>query len=200
MRGLAGAALVVAVALTLAAAALAGPPLRVGAVEDAANGGDPGPKMDLARLAGFDSVRMTAQWSSGVTSPSSGELTNLQNAAAAAAARGIGPIVSIYNAGSSSTPADDASRAQFVQYATAVVRALPSVTTFIVGNEPNSNYYWLPQFDVAGGDAAAQADYGKLVSLLGEAFGGTAQAGSALPILYGEFGVESLIPAVKLSV
>src|SRR5205809_517992 len=50
-----------------------------------------------------------------------------------------------------------ASRAQFVQYATAVVRALPSVGTFIVGNEPNSNYYWLPQFDAGGGDAAAQA-------------------------------------------
>src|SRR6266542_951225 len=46
----------------------------------------------------------------------------------------------------------------------------------------------------------AEADYGKLVSLLGGAFDGTAQAGSALPILYGEFGVESLIPAVKSSV
>ncbi len=77
MRGLAGAALVVAVALTLAAAALAGQPLRVGAVEDAAKWGNPGTKMDLARLAGFDSVRMTAQWSSGVTSPSSGELPGI---------------------------------------------------------------------------------------------------------------------------
>jgi hypothetical protein len=41
------------------------------------------------------------------------------------------------------------------------------------------------------------ADYDKLVALLGEAFDGTAQAGSTLPILYGEFGVESQIPAGK---
>ena len=41
------------------------------------------------------------------------------------------------------------------------------------------------------------ADYGKLVALLGEAFDDTAQRGSDLPILYGEFGVESEIPAAK---
>jgi len=293
VRGPARAAAVVVAALVTAPAAFAGPGLKVGAVEDAAKWGDPGAKMDLAKSAGFDSVRMTAQWSAGLTSPSSGELTNLQNAAAAATARGIRPVVSIYNVGSSSTPADDAARAQFVQYASAVVRALPSVTTFIVGNEPNSNFYWLPQFDAAGGDAAAgayeallaasydaikairpdatvvggaldprggdnptgtkpthsptafirdlgaayrasgrtaplmdvfdmhvyadnsslppsmehpntttiaEADYGKLVALLGQAFDGTAQAGSTLPILYGEFGVESIIPAGKASV
>jgi hypothetical protein len=41
------------------------------------------------------------------------------------------------------------------------------------------------------------ADYDKLVALLGEAFDGTAQPGSTVPILYGEFGVESQIPAAK---
>src|SRR5262249_15912259 len=44
------------------------------------------------------------------------------------------------------------------------------------------------------------ADYGKLVSLLGEAFDGTAQPGSKLPILYGEYGVETQIPGDKASV
>lgn len=43
------------------------------------------------------------------------------------------------------------------------------------------------------------ADYPKLVALLGQAFDGTAQRGSDLPILYGEFGVESDIPASKAS-
>ncbi|MBV8256242.1 MAG: hypothetical protein JOZ56_09080 [Actinobacteria bacterium] len=37
-------------------------------------------------------------------------------------------------------------------------------------------------------------DYGKLVALLGAAFDGTAQKGSTLPILYGEFGVETSVP------
>ena len=43
----------------------------------------------------------------------------------------------------------------------------------------------------------ALADYAKLVGLLGTAFDGTAQAGSTLPIVYDEFGVESQIPAAK---
>jgi hypothetical protein len=41
------------------------------------------------------------------------------------------------------------------------------------------------------------ADYPKLVSLLGQAFDGTTQKGSTLPIVYDEFGVESTIPDDK---
>ncbi|MFO7571514.1 MAG: hypothetical protein R6W48_02795 [Gaiellaceae bacterium] len=47
------------------------------------------------------------------------------------------------------------------------------------------------------GTTIGVADYGKLVALLGEAFDGTAQRGSTLPVLYGEYGVESQIPAAK---
>jgi len=47
------------------------------------------------------------------------------------------------------------------------------------------------------GTTIGVADHGKLQSLLAEAFDGTAQPGSTLPILYGEFGVESQIPASK---
>jgi hypothetical protein len=43
------------------------------------------------------------------------------------------------------------------------------------------------------------ADYSKLVTLLGQAFDGTAQPGSSLPILYDEYGVESEIPDTKVS-
>ena len=41
------------------------------------------------------------------------------------------------------------------------------------------------------------ADYDRLIQTLGAAFDGTAQAGSSLPVLYDEFGVESRIPAGK---
>jgi hypothetical protein len=41
------------------------------------------------------------------------------------------------------------------------------------------------------------ADYDKLVRLLSEAFDGTAQKGGDLPILYGEIGAETTIPARK---
>ena len=43
----------------------------------------------------------------------------------------------------------------------------------------------------------ALADYDKLVALLGEAFDGTRQRGSTLPIYDDEFGVESQIPPAK---
>ena len=44
------------------------------------------------------------------------------------------------------------------------------------------------------GTSLGIGDYDKLVDLLGEAFDGTAQPGSKLPIAYTEFGVQSEIP------
>jgi hypothetical protein len=275
---------VVAAMLALVPVAAAGPGLRVGAVEDAAVWNDPGAEMDLAKLAGFDTIRMTAQWTAGQTVLPPGQVSRLQRAALFASMRGLNPIVSIYNPGGSSAPTDPGARAQFVEFAKTVVTALPGVTTFIVGNEPNSSVYWQPQFDAAGGDAAAKSyeallaatydgikaarptvtviggaldshgndvtshspttfirdlglayrasgrtapimdvfdehvyadtselppsmphtgttiaegDYARLVALLGKAFDGTAQRGSKLPIFYGEYGVDTTIPADK---
>jgi hypothetical protein len=248
--------------------------------------------MDLAKLAGFNTVRMTAQWSNGMTILPPGQVSRLQRAALLASMRGVTPIVSIYNVSGATAPNDAPSRAQFVEFAKSTVRELPWVTTFIVGNEPNSPVYWQPQLDAAGTDVAAvsyeqllaaaydgikqtrptatvvggaldshgndaagahpashspaifihdlglayrasgrsapimdvfdehiygdtsalppsmqhvgstltEGDYARLVALLGKAFDGTAQKGSTLPILYGEYGVESAIPAAKASV
>ena len=277
---------IAAAAATLAApAAVAGRGLHVGVAEDAAIWGDPDAEMDLVQQAGYDTVRLTAQWTAGETAIPGLLMGRLQRAATAATRRGIQPVVSIYNAAGTWTPSEATSRAQFVSYAVSVVRELPWVTTFIVGNEPNSGVYWQPQFDPQGGDAAAVAyeqllaasydavkavrpnvtivggaldsrgsgsshsptafirdlgaayrasgrrtpimdvfdehvyadnstlppsmphagssiaagDYAKLVATLGRAFDGTAQKGSTLPILYGEFGVETTIPAAKAS-
>ncbi len=44
------------------------------------------------------------------------------------------------------------------------------------------------------------ADYPKLVSLLAQAFRGTAQQGARLPVYYTEFGVQTAVPAVKRGV
>src|SRR5439155_1021031 len=41
------------------------------------------------------------------------------------------------------------------------------------------------------------ADYGKLVHLIDDAFGGTPQPSSELPIVYGEYGVETTVPDDK---
>ena len=199
-------------------------------------------------------------------------------------------FVTVMPYGSKTTPLGNDMQAQFAQFAAAVVTKVPGLQDVIVGNEPNLNRFWLPQFNADGSDAAAPAyesllaltydalkavspdiqvyggavsprggdkpgtgrdthsptvfikdmgaayrasgrtepimdayvqhvyednssvppgtqhpstttislaDYGKLVKLLGTAFDGTAQPGSTLPILYGEFGVESQIPAAQ---
>ena len=51
-----------------------------------------------------------------------------------------------------------------------------------------------PDTEHPEGTAIGIADYDKLVGLLGEAFDGTAQPGSELPVAYTEFGVQTEIP------
>ena len=51
-----------------------------------------------------------------------------------------------------------------------------------------------PDFAHPRSTTISLADYGKLVDLLGEAFDGTAQKGSDIPILYTEFGVQTRDP------
>ena len=90
-------------------AAFAGPNLRIGAVEDTAIWSEsPAAEMDRAKLAGFDTIRMTAQWSTGMTQLPYDQMRRLQPGAIAASARGIQPGASIYHQGSSWTPAADA--------------------------------------------------------------------------------------------
>ena len=288
----------IAVLLALAAvpaATAGGPTMGVGATEEVLRQTDPAlakAQMDLARLAGFDSVRVTEIWAPGQTRPTDENLTELRNVVASARLAGIRPYVSVTHFGSRTTPLTATDRAQFAQFAAATARALPTVRDFIVGNEPNLNRFWLPQFNPDGSNAAAPAyvallaetydalkavsptinviggaisprggdrpgtgrdthsptkfipdmgaayrasgrtrplmdvfgfhpytdnssqpptfehpntttvaiaDYRKLVTLLGQAFDGTPQPGSTLPILYDEFGIESQIPAAKTS-
>ncbi len=246
--------------------------------------------MSLLRLAGFDAVRVSSLWLGGQTAPTESELAALKNVAAAASLSGVRVYVAVYNAGSKTTPLAPESRAQFAKYAAALATAIPGVRDVIVGNEPNLDRSWLPQFGLDGSDAAAPAylallaetydalkavskeirvyggalaprgadapgigrnthtptaflrdlgaayrasgrtapvmdalsmhpygdsssvspdvlhplsntigiaDYAKLVALLGTAFDGTGQPGSALPILYDGYGVETRVPAAK---
>jgi hypothetical protein len=266
--------------------------LVVGAVEDAAKSGDPEAKMALAREAGLGAVALSAVWTPPLEAPPAAELTALQGAVEAAAANGLRPIVAVYSF-SSVTPTTPEARAQFAAYAASLARALPAVRDIVVGNEPNLNLFWMPQFAPDGSDAAAQsylallaetydalktvssslnviggglsargsddpagsrpthspirfiadlgaayrasgrdrpvmdmfsihpypessiippsfthprstsvglADYEKLVASLGSAFDGTAQPGSELPIVVGEYGLQTVVPPGKLGV
>jgi hypothetical protein len=286
-------ALVAAAALALAAcggAKQSTPPLAVGAVDDAAKWApDPGAQMQLARESGLSAVALSAVWQRG-SSPVT-DLPPLERAVAAAVAAHVQPLLDVYQL-SSSTPLDATDRRAFASYAASLAGSLPAVHEVIVGNEPNLNLFWQPQFGPDGTDAAAPAyeallaetydalkavdskltvvggslsprgvdnaaakrpthsptrfiadlgrayrssgrelpvmdafslhvygespripptlahphttsiglaDYGKLVRLLGKAFDGTGQAGSKLPIVYGEYGAETAVPAAKAS-
>jgi hypothetical protein len=289
------AALGALVALVAPGFATAGPGLVVGAVEDdlrAPTLVEAEARMMSFRLAGFRAVRITSYWRPGLTTPTDDELRILRNVGDAAMRNGVRVYVTVMSPGSATTPLTEESRADFAAYAATIVREAPSVEHVIVGNEPNLNRFWLPQFALDGTSASPAAylalltvtydaikrvseavtvyggavsprgtdrptgtrpthspttfiqslgtayrasgrtarvmdafaihvygdnssvgptvahplntsigvaDYDKLVGLLGQAFDGTAQAGSTLPILYGEYGVESQIPDSKAS-
>ena len=261
----------------------------VGAVEDAAQFGDADQQMALAAASGLRAIDLSAVWHLGEREVAASQLEGLRAAVGAAVAHRVRPIVSVYQL-SRATPLTSSDRADFASFAASVARALPSVHDIIVGNEPNLNLFWLPQFGPSGEDVAAAgfeallaktydalkavdprinvigiglaprgsddpagrrqthspetflldlarvyrasgrttpimdaisvhpygespetpptlahprvksigiADYGKLVDLLGEAFDGTGQSGRDLSIVYGEYGVETAIPADK---
>jgi hypothetical protein len=269
--------------------------MQIGAAEDEGRNADPAvarAKMDLAKAAGFDAIRVTAIWTPGESAVPPDQLQALQSVAAAAAFDGITIWTTVMPYGSRTTPLTQVARRQFASFAADLTRRVPTIPYLIIGNEPNINRYWLPQFNSDGSDAAAQAyeallaqsydavkrvnadefviggsvsphgsddptnprqthsptafisdlgaayrasgrskpimdgfafhpygensstpptlthpkstsigiaDYDKLVALLGKAFDGTAQRGSSLPIVYDEYGIESVIPAAEAS-
>ena len=284
-------------ALALAAGVLAGcgggggegRALLVGTVDDVVRSPDPGTAgalLDEVVDAGFGAIAVASFWEPGLERPAAEELAVLRTVGAEAGERGLRLFVKVYHRGSATTPLDDGARAAFAAYAAAVVREVAEVGDLIVGNEPNLNRFWLPQFGPDGESAAPAAylrllaetydaakrerdvrvwggatsprggdnpggarpthsptrfveelgaayrasgrdepvldgwvhhpypetsatpidlphprntiiglaDYGKLVQLLGEAFDGTAQRGSDLPIVYGELGIETGVP------
>ena len=155
-----------ALALTLASPAAAGDGMFVGAAEDDGRTTDPvhaQAKMTLARLAGFDAIRITSTWTPGRSAPSGPELETLRTAAAAAQLNGIRLIVSVYHRDQRTTPRTSAARTQFASYVAAIAREAPGVSDFIIGNEPNLNLFWMPQFNRDGSSAAPGA-YLKLLA------------------------------------
>ena len=83
--------------------------------------------------------------------------TILRNVVGAAQLSAVKVYLSVYPPGSSVTPLTPEAREQFAAYLTVLKQQLPSVKDVIVGNEPNINRFWLPQFTPTGSDAAAPA-------------------------------------------
>jgi len=162
MRGMiSGIGAMLGAVLALAPAAHAGgPSIVLGATEDAVRRptlAAAKAQMDLIKLAGFRAVRITQVWAPGETTLAPDDQTELDNVTAAARLDGIEVIASVLNANAKTTPLSDEDQTDFADFTASLVTLEPSIRHVIVGNEPNLNLYWLPQFDANGGDAAAAA-------------------------------------------
>src|SRR5205823_5221514 len=149
-----------ALSLLVVRPALAGTGMFVGAAEDDARSLDPvaaKSKMDLAALAGLGTVRMTSTWSPGERSVGADERAVLQNVSAAAQLDGVRLMLSIYPRDWRTTPLSSRARGEFAQYAASIAREFPAINDFVVGNEPNLNLFWMPQFGAGGVDLAARS-------------------------------------------
>jgi hypothetical protein len=156
-------------AAVLVAAALAGAggasadPMRYGAADD-------WPKFHAcgdvwwtaAADIGYQDLRMTVQWDS--TAPTTiANQENLQDAIDCAKLNNVRPILAVYPSKPTAIGSDPNAQAQFAGFVALVGQTFADVHDFIVGNEPNVNRFWQPQF-VNGADAAA-ADYEHTLAL-----------------------------------
>jgi hypothetical protein len=156
--------LVVAAALFAAVAAApasaGGPSMLVGAAEDAVQQDNlvaAKAKLDLLRLAGFGAVRVSEFWAPGLRAPTALQQQRLAAVTGAAKLDQLKVYLAVLNAGSRTTPLSAGDQGDFAAFAASIVRKYPSITDVVVGNEPNNNRFWLPQFALDGSDAAAVA-------------------------------------------
>ena len=112
-------------------------------------------QMAKASRAGFNTIRLTQMWTTGERTLGAADTTALGNVLRAAKAKGIRIVLSIYPVGSSVTPTAAAARSDFAAFAADIARRFPGLRDVIVGNEPNINRFWLPQFGPNGEDVAA---------------------------------------------
>src|SRR5581483_8249995 len=89
--------------------------------------------------------------------PTAIEQQRLDAVTAAAKLDGMTIYVTVLNAGSKTTPLSASDQSDFAAFAAAIAKRYPSIAEFVVGNEPNNNRFWLPQFALDGSDAAATA-------------------------------------------
>jgi len=130
----------------------------IGAAEDEGRNADPAvarAKVEAANEAGFEALRVTAIWAPGQKVVPADQLAALQSISNAAAAPGMQIYTTVMPFGSRTTPLTETARRQFAAFAADLVRRVPGIRNVIIGNEPNINRYWLPQFGANGEDVAA---------------------------------------------
>jgi hypothetical protein len=145
--------------LALPGIATAGTGLVAGVVEDDVRAPtlvEAQTKMTGLRLAGYRAVRITSYWRPGASRPTDDELRILRNVGVAGDLAGVRVYLTVMHQTSKTTPLTDEARAEFTSYAAAVAKET-SIRHLIVGNEPNLNRFWMPQFEPDGSSASPAA-------------------------------------------
>ena len=141
----------------LVAAAPAGAAPRFGAAEDATKYATDGGASLYTQLRelGMSENRWVVRWNP--SDPASiREKGFLDRSLPVAQRAGIRIVLSVYPSEAGGISADpDVRIALFTAYLQKLARTYPSVTTFIVGNEPNEAYFWQPQLAPDGTQLAA---------------------------------------------
>ena len=140
------------------------PAFVVGAVDDAAR--HPGPVLGQLADAGFGALGLTSFWEPGLAAPAADELAILRDTAERAAEHDLRVFLSVYHRGSSTTPLAAPAREEFAAYVAAIVAEVEPIRDVIVGNEPNLNRFWLPQYGPEGENVAS----GAYVELLAQVY------------------------------
>ena len=133
--------------------------LVVATVDDAVKQTDPklaAALMKICHDAGFDAVMVSSMWTPGSRAPSAQERLTLGNVVKAADTEGMQVFVFVWHGLNGATPRTVAARQRFAAYSAALARGFPQIRHIVVGNEPNLNTFWLPQFGPDGSDAAAK--------------------------------------------
>jgi hypothetical protein len=132
--------------------------LLVATVDDAMKQPDPKVAADLMKVshdAGFDAVLVSSMWRPGTTTLSAQDRLTLGNVVNAADDLHMRVFVFVWHGLSGNTPRTEPARRRFAAYAASVAKAFPQIRDFVVGNEPNLNTFWRPQFGAGGKDVAA---------------------------------------------
>ena len=146
-----------AVAVVLPVCFASADPLRLGVADD-------WPKFhpcgdvwwQSAMDIGYTDLRMTVQWDD--TTPTTIPFqANLQAAVDCALLANIRPILAIYPLRPNGVGGHVVRQQEFASFVGLVGTAFPNVKNFVIGNEPNVNRFWQPQF--RNGHDAAAADY-----------------------------------------
>ena len=132
--------------------------ITFGVSEDSARAVNPAAFFTTLNDLGLTENRASLNWDPAQPDVIPGQ-AEIANWLPIAQAHGIRIVFSLSTKTARDLTADQTRPAQFANWVGLVARSFPQVKDFVIGNEPNQPYFWLPQFDLNTGKALSAAAY-----------------------------------------